>query len=171
MWNDFHKPQTEAWLTEVFPALQEIDHTINHLPDWMEDKDGSWSFLFPLNHSRSHFEPKGRVLIMAPWNYPFLLFVSPIVAAIAAGNVVTAKPSLKTPQVAAFLESLVAEVFPQNEVAVVLGAGAELGETNFSPSPSTMYSSQAVPKSEPTLQNVRPECTPESRLNSVVNRQ
>ena len=128
VWNDFHKPQTEAWLTEVFPALQEIDYAINHLPDWMEDKDGSWSFLFPLNRSRSHFEPKGRVLIMAPWNYPFLLFVSPIVAAIAAGNVVIAKPSHKTPQVAAFLESLVAEVFPQNEVAVVLGAGAELGD-------------------------------------------
>ncbi|SHK94595.1 aldehyde dehydrogenase family protein [Fibrobacter sp. UWH4] len=128
VWNDFHKPQTEAWLTEVFPALQEIDHTVNHLPDWMEDKDGSWSFLFPLNHSRSHFEPKGRVLIMAPWNYPFLLFVSPIVAAIAAGNVVIAKPSHKTPHVAIFLESLFAEVFPQNEVAVVLGAGTELGD-------------------------------------------
>lgn len=128
VWKDFHKPQTEAWLTEVFPALQEIDHTVNHLPNWMEDKDGSWSFLFPLNHSRSHFEPKGRVLIMAPWNYPFLLFVSPIVAAIAAGNVVIAKPSHKTPYVATFLESLFAEVFPQNEVAVVLGAGAELGD-------------------------------------------
>lgn len=44
VWKDFHKPQTEAWLTEVFPVLQEIDHTVNHLPDWMEDKDGSWSF-------------------------------------------------------------------------------------------------------------------------------
>ena len=128
VWKDFHKPQTEAWLTEVFPVLQEIDHTVNHLPDWMEDKDGSWSFLFPLNRSRSHFEPKGRVLIMAPWNYPFLLFVSPIVAATAAGNVAIAQPSHKTPHVAAFLESLFAEVFPQNEVAVVLGAGTELGD-------------------------------------------
>ena len=65
---------------------------------------------------------------MAPWNYPFLLFISPVVAAIAAGNVVIAKPSHKTPNVAQFLESLIAEVFPQNEVAVVLGAGAELGD-------------------------------------------
>lgn len=128
VWADFHKPKTEAWLCEVYPTLQEIDYAVNHLPDWMDDKDGSWSFLFPLNHSRSHFEPKGRVLIMAPWNYPFLLFISPIVAAIAAGNVVIAKPSHKTPEVAAFLESLIKEVFPQNEVAVVLGAGAELGD-------------------------------------------
>ena len=128
IWADFHKPKTEAWLSEIYPFLQEIDYAVKHLPDWMEDKDGSWSFLFPLNHSRSHFEPKGRVLIMAPWNYPFLLFISPVVAAIAAGNVVIAKPSHKTPNVAQFLESLIAEVFPQNEVAVVLGAGAELGD-------------------------------------------
>ena len=128
VWADFHKPKTEAWLTEVYPALQEIDHTVNHLPDWIEDKDGSWSFLFPLNSSVSHFEPKGRVLIMAPWNYPFLLFISPVVAAIAAGNVVIAKPSHKTPHVAEVLESIIKEVFPQNEVAVVQGAGAEIGD-------------------------------------------
>ena len=128
VWADFHKPKTEAWITEVYPALQEIDHTINHLPDWVEDKDGSWSFLFPLNSSVSHFEPKGRVLIMAPWNYPFLLFISPVVAAVAAGNVVIAKPSHKTPHVAEVLESIIIEVFPQNEVAVVQGAGAEIGD-------------------------------------------
>ena len=128
VWADFHKPKTEAWLTEVYPALQEIDHTVNHLPAWVEDKDGSWSFLFPLNSSVSHFEPKGRVLIMAPWNYPFLLFISPIVAAIAAGNVVIAKPSHKTPHVAEVLESIIKEVFPQNEVAVMQGAGAEIGD-------------------------------------------
>lgn len=128
VWADFHKPKTEAWLTEVYPALQEINHTVNHLPDWVEDKDGSWSFLFPLNSSVSHFEPKGRVLIMAPWNYPFLLFISPVVAAIAAGNVVIAKPSHKTPHVAEVLESIIKEVFPQNEVAVVQGAGAEIGD-------------------------------------------
>ena len=128
VWTDFHKPKTEAWLTEVYPALQEIDHTVNHLPDWIEDKDGSWSFLFPLNSSVSHFEPKGRVLIMAPWNYPFLLFISPVVAAVAAGNVVIAKPSHKTPHVAEVLESITKDVFPQNEVAVVQGAGAEIGD-------------------------------------------
>lgn len=127
VWTDFHKPQTEAWLCEVYPTLQEIDHAVSHLPDWMEDKDGCFSILFPTNRSVSHFEPKGRVLIMAPWNYPFLLFISPVVAAVAAGNVVIAKPSHKTPHVAAFLETLIAEVFPQNEVAVVQGAGTEIG--------------------------------------------
>ena len=128
VWQDFHKPKTEAWLSEVFPTLQEIDYAINHLPEWMEDKDGSWSAIFPLSRSRSHFEPKGRVLIMSPWNYPFLLFISPIVAAISAGNVVIAKPSHKTPCVSQFLESLIAEAFDKSEVAVVQGAGAEIGD-------------------------------------------
>lgn len=128
VWADFHKPKTEAWLTEVFPALEEIDYAIKHLRKWMKDKPGKWSWLFPLNKSISHFEPKGRVLIMAPWNYPFLLFVSPIVAAVAAGNVVIAKPSHKTPRVSAVLESIIAGVFEKDEVAVVQGAGAEVGD-------------------------------------------
>lgn len=128
VWADFHKPKTEAWLSEVFPAIEEIDYTINHLPDWVEDQPGKWNWLFPTNSSVSHFEPKGRVLIMAPWNYPFLLFITPVVAAIAAGNVVIAKPSHKTPRVEAFLESLIAEVFEKDEVAVVSGAGAEMGD-------------------------------------------
>ena len=129
VWTDFHKPKTEAWLSEVFPALQEIDHTVAHLDEWMEDKDGRWSPLFPTSQSVSHFEPKGRVLIMAPWNYPFLLFFAPVVAAVAAGNVVIAKPSHKTPHVAEVIESIVKEVFPQNEVAVVQGAGSEIGDS------------------------------------------
>lgn len=128
VWTDFHKPRTEAWLTEVFPALEEIDYNITHLPDWMEDKPASWSWMFPLNRSVSHFEPKGRVLIMAPWNYPFLLFIAPVAAAVAAGNVVIAKPSHKTPHVSEFLESLIAGIFEQHEIAVVQGAGAEIGD-------------------------------------------
>ena len=128
VWADFHKPKTEAWLSEIFPTLQEIDYTIAHLDEWMEDKSGNFTFYLPTNSSRSHFEPKGRVLIMAPWNYPFLLFISPIIAAIAAGNVVMAKPSHKTPHVSSLLKSIFDEVFEEDEVAVILGAGAELGD-------------------------------------------
>lgn len=128
VWEDFHKPKTEAWLTEVFPALEEIDYAIKHLRKWMRSKAGDFSLLFPTSGSVSHFEPKGRVLIMAPWNYPFLLFISPIAAAIAAGNVVIAKPSHKTPHVSAVLEAIIADIFEKDEVAVVQGAGAEVGD-------------------------------------------
>ena len=128
VWEDFHKPKTEAWITEVYPAISEIDYAIKHLRKWMFDKPGEMSLLFATSGSASHFEPKGRVLIMAPWNYPFLLFIAPVAAAVAAGNVVIAKPSHKTLHVSEFLESLIAGVFEQDEVAVVQGAGAEVGD-------------------------------------------
>ena len=121
VWADFHKSKMEAWLSEIFPTLEEIDYAINNLPEWMEDKSASWTFYFPTNKCRSHFEPMGRVLIMSPWNYPLLLSISPIVAAIAAGNVVIAKPSNKTPHVGAFLKSLFENLFEEDEVAVILG--------------------------------------------------
>ncbi len=72
------------------------------------------------------FEPKGVVLIMAPWNYPFSLNVNPLVAAIAAGNCAVLKPSEKAPATAALLESLLGEVFDAAEVVVVQG-GPEVG--------------------------------------------
>lgn len=128
IWKDFHKSRFESWLCEIFPTIEEIDEAIKNLHDWMEDKPGSWVFFLPTNKSTSHFEPKGRVLIMAPWNYPFLLFVSPIVSAIAAGNVVIAKPSHKTPNVSAFLASLFEEIFEPSEVAVIEGPGTRVGD-------------------------------------------
>ena len=125
---DLGKSPSESYMCEIGMTLAEITFMEKHLRGLARPRTvatplaqfASYSFVKP--------SPYGNVLIISPWNYPFLLFISPIVAAIAAGNVVIAKPSHKTPQVAAFLESLVAEVFPQNEVAVVLGAGAELGD-------------------------------------------
>lgn len=128
IWEDFHKPRFEAWLCEVFPAIEEIDCAISHLEEWMRDKSGKWLYFIPTTKSRLHYEPKGRCLIFAPWNYPFLLLISPIVSAIAAGNTVIAKPSHKTPKVSAFLASLLEEIFETNEVAVIEGAGAEVGD-------------------------------------------
>ena len=72
-------------------------------------------------------EPKGVVLILAPWNYAFSLVVAPLVAALAAGNCAILKPSEKSPATSAFLNRFVAEVFEADEVAVVEG-GAEAAE-------------------------------------------
>lgn len=128
VWDDFHKPRFEAWLCEVFPTIEEIDEAIRHLKSWMADRRGTWLYFLPTTHSRTHFEPKGRVLIMSPWNYPFLLSMCPLISAIAAGNVVMSKPSQKTPRVSEFLASLLEEVFPGDEVAVIQGAGKEVGD-------------------------------------------
>jgi aldehyde dehydrogenase (NAD+) len=70
------------------------------------------------------YQPRGRVLIVAPWNYPFSLCLAPLVSALAAGNTVIIKPSEMTPAVSALLVELMAAVFPPEEVAIFEGAAA-----------------------------------------------
>jgi aldehyde dehydrogenase (NAD+) len=128
LWKDYHKPRMEAWLTEAYASIEEIDFAIKGLRSWMKDKRAPGAFTLPLSRSYLRHEPKGRVLIMSPWNYPFQLMIAPLTSAIAAGNVVIAKPSNKTPATSAFIASLLGEAFPVDEVAVVEGPGSVLGE-------------------------------------------
>lgn len=128
IWKDVHKCKFEAWETEIFPTIEEFDCAISHLKKWMKGKRGGWVFFLPTTCSRTKFEPKGQVLVMAPWNYPLHLFISPIISAIAAGNVIMAKPSHKTPHVSAFLTSLFESIFSVDEIAVIEGAGSVVGE-------------------------------------------
>lgn len=81
-----------------------------------------WSSL--LNFPSSDYiysEPYGNVLILSPWNYPFQLALCPLVAAVAAGNKVTLKPSELTPHTAAIISKIITETFPVKDVAVVTG--------------------------------------------------
>jgi aldehyde dehydrogenase (NAD+) len=126
--SDFRKPRLEAWMTELYATVAEIDHTIKHLRSWMRDRRAKGNMSLFSSRSFLRLEPKGRVLIMAPWNYPFQLMMAPLSAAIAAGDVAIAKPSNKTPATSAFIASLVGEVFPRDEVAVVEGPGGTLGD-------------------------------------------
>jgi aldehyde dehydrogenase (NAD+) len=128
LWQDFHKSSFEAWMTEVFPSIEEIDVAIRNLSSWMRDRRVTGLIFLPGSKSYLRHEPKGRVLIMSPWNYPFQLLMGPLVSAIAAGNTVIAKPSNKTPRTSAFIAALLADLFPQDEVAVVEGSGALLGD-------------------------------------------
>ena len=129
VWKDFRKSRFEAWTTEFLPAIEEIDYAIGHLKKWMKDRPAKRTLILPTTHSYSRFEPKGRVLIMSPWNYPLLLLVSPIASAIAAGNVIIAKPSNKTPCVSAFLASLFESLFEKDEIAVIEASGSAIGDT------------------------------------------
>ncbi len=128
VWEDYHKPEAEVWTTELLPSILELDHTVKGLRGWMKDRPCAGTVILPLAKSRVHYEPKGRVLIMSPWNYPFQLFMAPLISAVAAGNVIIAKPSNKTPCTSAFLADLIASLFDPDEVAVVEGPGSILGE-------------------------------------------
>ncbi len=66
-------------------------------------------------------EPKGRVLIISPWNYPVMLTLKPLIGALAAGNCVVVKPSEHTPTVAGVIKKLLESVFTEDIVKVELG--------------------------------------------------
>lgn len=118
---DFRKPAREVELTELLPTLSEIAHTVRHLGRWMRPQRVPTPMTLTGTRSEIRYEPRGVVLILAPWNYPFQLLICPLVAAIAAGNCVVLKPSEKTPATSAFLKKLVTDVFPEDEVAIFEG--------------------------------------------------
>ena len=124
---DFGRPSAETEVAEIHAALSEIDHTTRHLRRWMEPERASFSLLLAGTSTRIHYEPRGVVLILAPWNYPFILVVHPLIAAVAAGNCAICKPSEKTPHITRLLGELIAATFDEAEVAVVEG-GPEAAE-------------------------------------------
>lgn len=124
---DFRKHPAELEVTELQPVLTEIGHTIRHLPRWMRPRRVPGTALLAGTRSRIRFEPRGRALVLAPWNYPVLLTLGPLVSAVAAGNVVLLRPSEKAPRTADALRRLVADAFPEDEAAVVTG-GVPLAE-------------------------------------------
>ena len=127
LYADFRKPRAEVEATEVLPVLMELASAQKHLKSWMKPRKVSTPLLLTGTTSHVQYEPRGVVLVMAPWNYPFHLLVSPLVAAVAAGNTVLCKPSEKTPNTARFTAELLKDVFPEDEVALVEG-GPEVGE-------------------------------------------
>ena len=118
---DFGKPATETEITEVYPVLEEIKFTIKNLKNWMKPNRVPTPLALIGSRSQIRYEAKGQVLIMGPWNYPFNLVMTPLVSAVAAGNVVVLRPSNKTQNVAAVIKAIIQQVFPANEVAVVGG--------------------------------------------------
>jgi aldehyde dehydrogenase (NAD+) len=125
MFKDFRKSATEVDLTEIYAALVEIKDAIGSLARWMKPVHVATPVSLLGTRSWVHHEPRGVVLIIGPWNYPFQLVIAPLVAAISAGNCVVCKPSEMTAHTSALLVELLGAVFPANEVAVVEGGPAE----------------------------------------------
>lgn len=120
IYQDFKKPAQEVEVTEIYPVLEEIRFAVKNLSVWMKPLPVPTPI--PLFGSRSEvrYEPKGMVLIMSPWNYPFQLLMSPLVAAVAAGNAVIARPSNKTAHTAKVIQQIIEATFPENEVAAII---------------------------------------------------
>lgn len=120
-WADFRKPATEVELTEILPVVAEANDALRNVKSWMKPK-GVWpSRMMIGTKGYIQYEPKGRCLIVSPWNYPINLSLGPLVSAIAAGNTAIIKPSEMTPAAAAVISKIVAEVFGPDEVTVIEG--------------------------------------------------
>ena len=118
---DFGKPAGEVDLAEILPVCVEANEAIRHLKRWMKPQR-VWPTLLTLG-TRSHvqYQPKGRCLIIGPFNYPVNLTLGPLISAIAAGNTAMVKPSELTPHLSALIAEVVREVFTEDEVAVFEG--------------------------------------------------
>lgn len=118
---DLHKHEAEVRLTEVYPVTSEIKHVVKHLKRWMEPVPVAAPLAYLGSRSEVRYEPKGTVLILSPWNYPFNLAVGPLVSAVAAGNCAIVKPSEWSPHTSRFIKRLLSDLFDDSEVAVILG--------------------------------------------------
>ena len=131
---DFNKCKFETYATEVLMVLDELHHTIKHLKRWSKSKGvGVGLINFPAR-GKIIPQPYGVALVMAPWNYPFMLTLSPFIGAIAAGNCVLLKPSNYSPKTSDIINTIVTNVFPENVAQVVLGgreANTDLLEQTF----------------------------------------
>ena len=118
---DFRKPTAETDLTEIWTSLVELKHTSSHLKKWMAPRSVGTTMALLGTRAWVQVEPKGVVLIIAPWNYPFYLAVGPLISAIAAGNAVVIKPAEQTPATSALLRRLCEELFRPDEVLLLEG--------------------------------------------------
>nr|WP_315252504.1 aldehyde dehydrogenase [uncultured Flavobacterium sp.] len=121
LYEDFKKPPFESIATETSYIISELKNTIKNIEKWARIKNVTPSILnFP---STDYIvkEPYGEVLIIAPWNYPFQLAMAPLIAAIAAGNQVTLKPSELTPKTSAVILKITEKAFPKQHVKVIEG--------------------------------------------------
>lgn len=119
--SDLRKSAFESAVTELLFVYGELDFAIKNLGAWMAPKRVGKTLSNPFAKNRLYYEPKGVCLIIAPWNYPFQLIMSPLISAIAAGNCVMMKPSELSPETSKVVSKIIADTFETQEVACFEG--------------------------------------------------
>lgn len=122
---DLNKSATEAYMSEVGMVLGEISYFKRNLRKWNKPKRVLTSLANFPSRSKIYPQPYGRVLIMAPWNYPFYLSIMPLIGAIGGGNCAVVKPSAYAPTTALIIKDILDSIFPKDFVFTVLGEREE----------------------------------------------
>ena len=122
---DLGKCPEEAYMCETGLLLGGIRYLERHLPALMRARRAPT----PLTQFRARSfvspSPLGAVLIISPWNYPFLLSLGPLAAAVAAGNTAVLKPGASAPASAALIAEIIRSAFPPEHVLAVTGGREE----------------------------------------------
>jgi coniferyl-aldehyde dehydrogenase len=120
--DDFgHRSHHETSLFELVSVTNGIQYLYKHVGRWMRPERRHVGFQFAPAKARIEYQPLGVVGIISPWNYPISLTLMPLATALAAGNRVMIKPSEVTPATTELIRTMLAEIFQQEEVAVVTG--------------------------------------------------
>ena len=122
---DLGKSNFESYMCETGMVLDEISCMLKHLRRWAKDETVPTPLAQFHSHSYRMPSPYGAVLIMSPWNYPFMLTLSPLVDALAAGNTAVVKPSAYSPHTSQVIGRILSQCFPAHYVAVVTGGREE----------------------------------------------
>ncbi|MBQ1252467.1 MAG: aldehyde dehydrogenase [Firmicutes bacterium] len=125
LYADLGKSKSESYMCEIGLVLSEISHMLKHTPGYAREKRVATPLAQYVSRSYVKPSPYGTVLIMSPWNYPFLLTIDPLVDAIAAGNTCVVKPSAYSPATSAVMEKMLKEAFDPGLVDVVCGGRKE----------------------------------------------
>lgn len=121
--DDLKKSPEESWVTELGFVVAEINAALKNLKSWMQAERAGTNLLNFPSSSRVEKEPMGVVLIIGPWNYPFMLLINPLVGAIAAGNCIVLKPSESAPATEAVMQKIIERNFPPEYISYVKGEG------------------------------------------------
>ncbi len=116
-----NRSRAETVLSEILPSLSAAAHARAHLASWMKPSRRTVGMNFKPAKNRVEYQPVGVVGVISPWNYPIYLTIGPLIDILAAGNRCMIKPSELTPSTSALLATLLGEIFPPDEVAVVQG--------------------------------------------------
>jgi len=125
LFKDLGKSAVESYFAEIGITLKEITHMQKNLKKYMKNKRVRTSIMdFPAKSFISP-HPYGNTLVMSPWNYPVMLALCPLVGAIAAGNTCVLKPSDYSHNTSVVIANMIASIFPEDYIAVVLGGREE----------------------------------------------
>ena len=125
LYSDLGKSRYESFMCEIGMVLSEISYMLKHIKKFSGKRYVKTPLAQFASVSYKKASPYGNVLIMSPWNYPFLLAIDPLVNAIAAGNTAIIKPSAYSPATSALIEKIIKDCFPAEYVAVINGGRKE----------------------------------------------